>query len=104
MAVYVSFDAYRKYFVPKKRKRFVIDEMRHCLITRQPVLGHELTNYCRNILDNIADNSSMTDDFNQTYTYGEHTITVHWVTQSGKLEFLSSPGYNVLARIHYPGE
>lgn len=88
----------------KRRKRFLIKEMRHCLLTRESIYGSELINHCRTILHNIDLHSDMCNMFKTSYTYGETEIAVNWYPVNGQFEFLLLKTIpEPIARIYYPG-
>ncbi len=86
----------------KKRKKFLIKEMRHALDTREQVYGSEIINHCRIILRNIELHCDMTSLFKTSYTYGEFEIGVNWYPVNGQFEFINK-SFEPIARIYYPG-
>ena len=87
----------------RKRKRFLIKEMRHCLRTRESIYGSELINHCRTILHNIDLHSDMCSMFKTSYTYGSTEIGVNWYPVNGQFEFILVNKFEPIARIYYPG-
>ncbi len=100
---YVSKQVYNLLTFNRRRKAFLIKEMRHCLDTREKVYGAEIVNHCRTILHNIELYCTMDSHFKQTFTYGEFDIGVNWYPVDGRFEFTVPPVYETIARIHYPG-
>lgn len=94
--------AYQMYFFPKKRKSFLIKEMRHCLNTREAIYGAELINHCRTILYNIDIHCTMREGFKMVYTYGTYEIGVNWYPVNGLFEFTFPVKYETIAKIYYP--
>jgi hypothetical protein len=94
--------AYQMYFLPKKRKAFLIKEMGHCLDTREAIYGAELINHCRTILHNIDIHCSMREGFKMVYTYGKYEIGVNWYPVNGLFEFTFPVKYETIAKIYYP--
>jgi hypothetical protein len=94
--------AYYIYFLPKKRKKFLIKEMSHCLDTREAIYGAELINHCRTILHNIDIYCSMSESFKMVYTYGKYEIGVNWYPVNGLFEFTFPVKYETIAKIYYP--
>lgn len=98
----VSAFAYQLYFLPKKRKAFVIKEMGHCLNTREAIFGAELINHCRTILHNIDIHCDMRESFKMSYTYGKYVIGVNWYPVNGLFEFIFPDKYETIAKIYFP--
>ncbi len=93
---------YQMHYFPKKRKKFLIKEMEHCLDTREAIFGAELINHCRTILHNIDIHCTMRDSFKMIYTYGKYEIGVNWYPVNGLFEFTFPVKYETIAKIYYP--
>ena len=100
--VYGGAFIYHTYYLPRRRKHFLLREMARALSSRAHLYDTSLIQHCHDVLLHIEEYCTMRDGFKMVYTYGSWEIGVNWYPVNGLFEFTTHNNFQTIAKIHYP--
>lgn len=84
------------------KKKFILTEMRKCLVLVSNEYPSETIKQCNAILDNIEKYCSMNESYQHVYTCGSHSIGANWYSTLGRFELTLPNQYETIAIVNYP--